>query len=192
MTLNRAFLLVSFFILLYYSPAGGVFGHGFGQSFFKEANGYVLEFEYEALEIVEGEVVPYRFQFLEKDTSGSGKPRSPLMVANNVGSFLEFDDVLVRFNKAESGELVGVMRLAQDPLVSGLARFSGALDKGDYKVKLSFYKNEQKLAEAVFDHKVLPREKTVWDYWQHIVISVLFLVVIYLLYLLFRKTKNKK
>ncbi len=189
MTAIRLLSLFSFFTFLLLPSK--VLSHGFGQSFFKEANGYVLEFEYEVLEIVEGEVVPYRFQLIEKDASGSGKQRSPLMIANNLGSFLEFDDVLVRFNQAESGELVYAMRLTQDPLVDGLARFSGALDKGDYKVKLSFYKDEQKLAEAVFDHKVLPNKKTIGDYWQYIVIGVFGVATIGLTIVLV-KSRNKK
>ena len=189
MRLLKFFLFLCLFFVF---KAGPVFSHGFGQSFFKQSGEFVLELEYEALEVRDGEVVPYRFQLLEKDASGSGKQRPKKLIDNNVGDFVAFDDAFIRFNRSQTGELVYAVRISQDQFVDGLARFSAPLDEGDYQIKMVFYKNEHKLAEAVFDHKVLPREKTVWDYWQHIVISVLFLVVIYLLYLLFRKTKNKK
>lgn len=128
------------FLLLY--PFSQAAAHGLGQSFRKEVDKYVLEFEYDALEVVDGDPVPYVFRIFEKESS---KP-TPI-------SF-----VFARFVKTDTGDTVYIGRHVQDKIEEGTGRMTLALPQGEYKVELSFQSPEGTIAEAEFGHTVLVKK----------------------------------
>lgn len=112
-----------------------------GQSFSKEVDKFTVEFEYEALEVIEGETTPYVFRLQEKDSS---KPVS-------------FDSVFVRFEDSE-GRTYLAARVGKDQIQEGTAGAVLTLNEGSYTVNLSFQKGEENLAETPFDLKVVAGE----------------------------------
>jgi hypothetical protein len=136
---NLSFLFLIAVIFSLFSP--GASAHGLGKSFSKEVSNFTVEFEYESLEVIGGELTPYVFRLLEKD---SGKPAS-------------FDSVFVRFEDSEGSTYLAA-RLGKDQIQEGAVGAVLTLNEGSYTVNLSFQKDEENLAETSFDLKVVAGE----------------------------------
>lgn len=138
---KEIFILIAPFLLLVLGISL-VSAHGLGQSFSQEVGDYLIEFEYESLEVTSDEAVPYVFRLLEKE---SQKPVS-------------FESLLVRFVTADNSTNL-VARLSEDKITAGAARLTLLLPAGQHQVELNFQNEEETFAETTFDHKVLSSEE---------------------------------
>lgn len=134
-------VFVSLFLFLaFFSLASG---HGLGQTLTKETDKYVIEIEYEALEITEEEPVEYAFRLIERQA--------------NTGA--EFDSVSVRvLDRKENRGVFSVSVNAKDSISLG-PRVYLRLPKGDYIFNLAFIKGEEELVKETFDLTVLAAER---------------------------------
>lgn len=115
-----------------------VYAHGVAVSVPKEVGDYILEFEYSAPEIIDGETNSYVFRLLDK------KSKEPVV----------FDSVLVRFERKSDQSTMAIARVIQDDLQEGLGRFTVMLTKGDYSITSSYYKGDKKITETSYDLSV--------------------------------------
>lgn len=138
MDLRNSFWAILLSFVLLFLPTQ-VFAHGLGQSFANEEGDYLVEFEYDALEVTSDESVPYVFRILQKQDD------SPV----------NFESLLVRFVEKEGNATYLVARLAEDALLEGAARTTLLLPQGEYEVELNFQDEEgETFAESTFDHTV--------------------------------------
>jgi len=126
-------------MLLFASLAQSVANaHGLGQSFEKEVGDYIIEFEYDSLEVVSGEVVPYVFRLIDKESKGA----------------VAFDSMFLRVEEKDSKEVKFAGPIAHDAILDGAARTSITLNDGTYIFSFYFKRGEEQLAEIEFEQLV--------------------------------------
>ncbi len=142
-------LLVTVVALFIFSlSVSSTSSHGLGQILRKETDKYFIELEYEALELTEDEPVEYAFRLLDKSASLP----------------VEFDSVGVRIadTKTNSGIFSAIINPSGAFLLG--PRVYIKLDKGNYSVKTSFIKKDEKIAEESFNLTVLAGERKNRDF----------------------------
>lgn len=116
--------------------------HGTATSAQKEVDSYIVEFEYDATDIVEGSTTPFVFRLLDKKT------KNPV----------RFDSILVRVENEADQSTQFVVRLVEDELQEGSARLTTMFDDGTYNFTLTFFEGGEKVASTDFGIEVRPDE----------------------------------
>ncbi len=134
----KKFSLIVFIFLLAPLIHRGAQAHGLGQSFEKEVGDYTVEFEYDSLEVISGEVTPYTFRLLDKES----------------GEAVTFDSMFLRVETKDSKQVQFAGSMSHDEMLDGAAKLSIALNSGTYTFSFYFRRGEEELAEVEFEQIV--------------------------------------
>lgn len=132
-------LVTLFTFLTFASPS---LGHGLGQTLRKESEKWIVELEYEALELTEDEPVEYAFRLIDKESNKAA----------------EFDSVDVRVVDRNKNSGVFSANLSPKAAFSLGPRVYLKLEEGDYTFGTTFNQGEEELAKESFDLTVLKGE----------------------------------
>jgi hypothetical protein len=151
---------IIFSSIMIFAIAGSAYGHGFGQSFEKVVDNYMIDVGIDALDLVAGE--PMRFDFVLWNKDRTETP--------------EFTDAWVRIAPADRG-IVFAGNLHQPEF--GSTGMTYMFPKaGDYELTVRFQQNGEPIVEASFPLKVSAGASDTSGSWQNSLMGIFIGIII--------------